>query len=305
MLRQAARAGELTGDRGEQLAVERRSVAADERLELLAAEPELLGARSPRRHERRRIDVVLLAPPGVERGGLRCPRSGRPALLERGLDLRPAPREGAQDVRRHAIDVRDPVAHRRPRDAELARQLRSQPRLVEIAGGLAVRVEPTPVERRPAPVVRLDEVGDEDVRVQLRVTGARGPVPERRRDEPAPSHADRAGRAATRNRSLPLEIGERVAHGRLMGAANRRPQSLVPDPEEHADALGRGEGDVEARDARCGMTTERLAGRRVGSFEHPPERGAVDAIGELQRCCTRAHPDAVRVSAVRVVVLDA
>ena len=91
MLRQPALAGQFTSHRAEQLAVQRRCVAAGERLDLLAAEPELSRALSPRRLEHRRIDGVVLAPPRIERGGLRRPSAGQSARFELGLDLRATP----------------------------------------------------------------------------------------------------------------------------------------------------------------------------------------------------------------------
>ena len=136
--------------------------------------------------------------------------------------------------RRHAVDVGDPVAHRSPRHPELASQQRPQPRLVEVAGRLRVRVDPATVERRPAPVGAEHDVGDEHVRVELRIAGARRPMPERRGDQPAPRDHVHAAAAAARHPGRPLDVAERLGDRPIVRVPDRTAQLVVADPEQHA-----------------------------------------------------------------------
>jgi hypothetical protein len=62
------------------------------------------------------------------------------------------------------VDVRDPVDHRLPRDAESPGQLVPQVSLVEHPGGLRVREQLPRVQRPPHAVVAgAGEVGDQHV----------------------------------------------------------------------------------------------------------------------------------------------
>ena len=87
-------------------------------------EPELRRALAPLRHELLRRDAVVLAAPGRERRDLRSGGARCAAPLELGLDLGAPAAERPQHRRRDAGDVGDAVAHRRPLDAELAREQR-------------------------------------------------------------------------------------------------------------------------------------------------------------------------------------
>ena len=83
-------------------------------------------------------------------------------------------RELEHDLARDAFDVGHALRRRLPLDAKRARELGTKLRLVEVAGrepvGLQDRLA---VERAPLAVARaLCHVGDEDVRVQVRVLGA-------------------------------------------------------------------------------------------------------------------------------------
>ena len=71
-----------------------------------------------------------------------------------------------------ALDLGDPLADLLPLDAEAAGQLVAKLGLVEVAGGLGVLVDRRVVEAGPAAVRTLGRVGDEDVRVELRIAVA-------------------------------------------------------------------------------------------------------------------------------------
>ena len=128
-----------------------------------------------------------------------------PRSRQRRLDLRAPAAERPQHRLRHADDLGDPVADRRPLDPERPGQLRAQHRLVDEARRPRVRVQPPAIQRRPAPVRPTAEVRDQDVRVQLRITRARRAVPERRRHQPGGrlDHQRRHGRAGPPPPSAP------------------------------------------------------------------------------------------------------
>ena len=132
------------------------------------------------------------------------------------LDLDAAARERAQRLLRHAVDLGHALADGPPPDAEAARELLAQRRLVEVARGARVGVDEPPVEGGPPAVRALDQVGDDDVGVELRVARAAGPMEERGgRQAVAASILRRppAPRRATETASL--EVGERARDGSL------------------------------------------------------------------------------------------
>ena len=109
----------------------------------------------------------------------------RDQFVAEGLQLVSTRRPVVEEERRDALDLRGAVVvDGGPGDAEPFGQLRSQRRLVEHAGRLLRREQLAAVEREPSAILGADLVGDEDVRVELWVSGARGPVDEARREEP-------------------------------------------------------------------------------------------------------------------------
>src|SRR4051794_39227468 len=75
-----------------------------------------------------------------------------------------------------ALDLGDAVGDLLPADAEPAGQLIAEVGLIDVAGGLRVVIDRRVVEPGPAAVRTAGRVGDEDVRVELGIARARGPV---------------------------------------------------------------------------------------------------------------------------------
>ena len=271
----------------------------------LRAQAEAGGALAPLGHELLGRDPVVLAPARVERGDLRRSGARRAAALELRLDVGAAAAERAERFRRHAGDVRDPVADRAPLDAQLARELGAQPSLVEVAGGLGVRVEPAAVERRPAPIGAEREVGDEHVGVQLRVAGARGAMHERRGDQPSPGDAVDARGSAPRDRGLALDVAESVLNRPVVRGADRSAHAVIADAEQHAHALGRRERQIEAWHSRRCLAAERHAIRRVLAGQHAMQLLTVDLAAQAEQRRAVADPLAGRLGPGEVVVVDA
>ena len=183
----------------------------------------------------------------------------------------------------------------------------AQPRLVEVAGGLGVRVDAPGVERRPPAVGAEREVGDEHVGVQLRVAGARGPMPERGGDEPVAGDRVHAGRPAARHRRLALHVAERVGdrlvvrrlERRRAGGRRRSPNSTLTHfgAENVRSNPGRRAGEHPA---------ERLAGRRMLAGEHAVQRLARRPSPRSPSAAAPAPIHApVGLRSAEVVVLDA
>ena len=125
LLGEPARAGEPRRDLLNQLRRQRRDPhATAEPADDLAGQPELRGALAPFRNEPFRCDPIVLGTPGLQRRDLGSRGAARSAPLELGLDVGAAPAERPQHGRRDAVDLGDPVAHRSPLDAELAREQR-------------------------------------------------------------------------------------------------------------------------------------------------------------------------------------
>ena len=132
--------------------------------------------------------VGLLGAPGVERGDHRRFRRVLVADRHALFDLGPAGGERLEDIGRDLREVVDAIVDRSPLDAEGDGQVVAQLRLVQVADRLRRGLDPTCVERRPLAVLTAHHVGDEDVRVEVRVAVARGAMPERRSDKAVAAH---------------------------------------------------------------------------------------------------------------------
>jgi hypothetical protein len=189
----------------------------------------------------------LLGAPRLQVGELASPPRGPAVLLEVSLDLGSTRGELLQQVGRHADDLGGPV-----RDwAEAHPETRDEPgaarRLVDEAGSAALLVGEGGMQRRPAIVASVHEVGDEHVGVQLRVAGSRRAVPEPRSYETRGLHTNGAGVTAPREGSVHLYICEPVADRLVVGLTDCIADEIVTQPVENADGLRRREREIETR----------------------------------------------------------
>ena len=158
------------------------------------------------------------------------------------------------------------------------------------------------------PSDRLDEVGDQDVRVQLRIPRATGPMQEGGGGQPVAARSSSVRRrpAGRPRRATARSSRTQSIDGSLVRVADRGLDVLgSPIAEEHADALGRGEGDVEARDRAAAPELHRRSPDRL------PARIAVelvaghDARGVASEGAPRPSQTAGRLAPADVVVLSA
>ena len=126
-----------------------------------------------------RLDAVLLALAGLQRPVVApLPRVELlPGLLGGLARLPRARREVRQHLGRDVDELGGALDHRPPLQPQPLADLGAQMRLVEVPGGLGVRVQLAPVQRGPLAVGPARDVRADDVRVQLRVKRPRHPVP--------------------------------------------------------------------------------------------------------------------------------
>ena len=191
----------------------RRGRAIQEPGQRRAVEAKRLGAAAPGRKEPGRVCTAVLGAAGGVGRNLRRPCAVLPVLVEVGLDLPATGRELPQHGLGDPGDVGDAVLDRTPTHAEPAGEIPPKMCLVEVTDRRGPRVQRPGVERRP-PVVRLrvGNVRDDHVGMEVGVAGPGGAVPERGTDKPvAVEH-----RAATRAASDPardlLEDLHRLPH---------------------------------------------------------------------------------------------
>ncbi len=304
--RETLRAGQiLEGElavRTERRAAERPSRDAPQ---LLPAEPQLGRPSPPLPNKVLGTLRDVLLPARGQRRRLGRARSLGAAPFERRLDLGAPPAERLANRTRDADDLADPTPDRAPLDAHRSRELRPQHGLVDEARRPRVRVQPPPVERRPAPVAAPRHVRHEQVRVQLRIAGTRRPVPEPRSHEPGHRLDHRTCRPSPDRRGRPLEVAEGLPDGPVMRRADARSELVVPDAEEHADALGRRERQVEPAHANpAAAVPERRAVPRIAPGEHAPQILSLHRPVEPELAPRRTEPLAARLRRAEVVVLD-
>ncbi len=170
----------------------------------------------------------------------------------------------------------------------------------------APRVQRPAVQRRPPVIVgRVDQVGDHDMGVQMRIPSAGGPVPEPGGHEPVAVDHPRPARPPPSPARHPLEHRQRPSHGGVMGVADLIRGLRVAQREQQRHRLGRAERGIEPGDHRHRPGTgEPVAARRIHMRQQPPQRLGVDRALQPEPSRGRAHPHTGRLLGARVVVLE-
>ena len=139
------------------------------------------------------------------------------------------------------------------------------------------------------PVGTANAVGDQDVRVQVRVAVAARAMPERRGDQPVGADLYHAVVASSRPHRVTLEVVERGVDRILVGCGDDASDARVGQAVEHRHGLRCPEREVEAGDLAVRCRAEPCPGSRV-------------AVGEDWR---RSSGDTVPSSPRRAVELAA
>src|SRR4051794_5091039 len=145
-----------------------------------------------------------------------------------------------------AIDLSDASANWLPLDAEPLAHLMAQVGLVDVAGGLGVVVDRRVVEPGPAAVRPLGRVGDQDMGVELGISGARGAVEVAGGKEAIAVDELMPSRAAAGPAGFSLQVVQGRFDGGGVGGASLGPHLLAAERPEQGDRLGRGGGGIEA-----------------------------------------------------------
>ena len=306
----------------------RERTLTDEPLELTLAESVLGRACQPLLAQPRQVDLLLRLA-GRERGDA----GGGEAVCAECLHVLeqrlPPGRERPHRLLRHPDQVRHPLDRLRPLQPKPPGELVPQLGLVEVAGGEPVGAQDRlAVERPPLAIRRAGHVGDDHVRVQMRVLRARGAMPERRRHEPLAVLAHRAAVAAAHDAGLALEIAERRLPGRLVRLTDLAPRRLVVGERvQQADALRAREHEVVPGHRREPLRLlaplaaldvepphrdrplphrrpQHRAARRVDAAQQRPEPAVLDHAREPERRSTATGPEPRRLAAAGVVVVQ-
>jgi hypothetical protein len=216
----------------------------------------VLGGASPRLlTPGRAVDAVLLGAPCRQRDPLHpLPRklagTDSHELHRPLLDLRPSLREVSQHSIRYAVDLEQPTPRGPPRHPrQTISNLGTQHRPVQRAGRRLVLIQRVRIERR-IPATSTGHVRHHHVRVKLRVTRPRHPMPVGRGNEPLATQPLGATMAPPCPARLPLEVGERGVHRSLVRVEQRSRCAIVGDREQHTQRLRRRERQIHRRHRR-------------------------------------------------------
>jgi hypothetical protein len=142
--------------------------------------------------------------------------------------------------------------------------------------------------------------------MQLRLTRPAHPMPISRRHETLCRQLDAPGMATTHPTRLPLQIAHRRAHRLLMRAHQHPRRLLIADREQHADALGRREGQIErAHPIAPRRRPQHLPVARIAPADQRPKCLGLNLALQAQRRRTGTHPTSLHLAAPRVVVIGA
>ena len=121
---------------------------------------------------------------------------------------------------------------------------------------------------------------------------------------PSAGQLDPPAMAAAHPTRLPLEIPERRAH-RLLVRRHQRPRRLlVADREQHADALGRREGQIQrAHPIPPRRRPQHLPAAGIAAADQRPKRLCLDLALQAERGRTSTQPAPLRLPPTRVVVI--
>jgi len=210
----------------------------------------------------------------------------------------------------------------------VAGQLVAQLRLIQVAGSKPVRLEQRfAVERPPNAVRAAGQIGDDHVRVQVRILRARGAVLVGGGDEPGPALAHHAVLSFAGHARIALEVGERRLPGRQVRLVDRVPNLRASERVEEAHAFRRREDEVVTSDRRerpwlqpplpssrvdrldrdhplRRMPAEHGGGERITPVDQPPKLPLLNDAVKLELHRSQPCPHAGRLTSAGVVVLQ-
>ena len=185
------------------------------------------------------------------------------------------------------------------------RQLGPERGLVEGAGGLLPGVEMAAVRGRPPTVCALDQVGHDDVGVELGIPSPAGPVAEGSTDEAIGFQQLLSPGTSLDEASLRRQVVEHGADGPVVGDRDRLADLVGSERPQQRDPLGDRERQVVAGTSLGTELDPETA--TIGCFarEQVAEHVGVDLADQPKPFGGRADPLARRLAPAEVVVVDA
>ena len=306
----------------------RERCAGKDRVELGTSEPLLLRARPPLLRDGRELGGFLRVSRLEGRYLCRPPAVGA-VLLEALLYLPSARRELTERGRGNAGDLRHALLHRSPLDPQARREAGAQVGLVEVTGSEPVgSQQQVTVERPPRSVIAASHVGDDDVRVQVRILRPARAVLVRRGDEARTSLPNGPASSAAHDARLILQVRQRRLPRRLVRLDHSQSRALVPKGVQQTDALWRSEDEIEPGHGTkltfdhpnvpgrgvhlvhpdrpaLSVLAEPLAVRRIVPSDQQAELAIANDAGQLQARRAAARPYSRRLAPPGVVVVEA
>ena len=198
------------------------------------------------------------------------------------FDLTPPRRKQRTQLGWDAVDLGDALADRFPLDAEPGGELLAEVSPVQVAGGVRVPVELLGVKGAPASVLAIRDVRDEDVGVELGVTGTTRAAHEPSGDEPIRSNAFVAVDPATRPARLVFQPAERRVDCGVVRSADLAGRVGVSESPQHGHGLGGREREIEPRDPVFPELAQRRPGFRVTATKHRTQRVRIHTTRQIQ-----------------------
>jgi hypothetical protein len=140
--------------------------------------------------------------------------------------------------------------------------------------------------------------------MQLRIKRPRHPVPERRSHKPARPLKPRTVPAPLDERRRLLQISERRLDRLLVALHQRARDRPLRHREQHTDALGRTEGQIQRRHPSLPLA-QHISRPRIAPSDQRPELALPHSTLQPQARGAGADPPARRLPPARVIVIQA
>ena len=160
------------------------------------------------------------------------------------------------------------------------------------------------VRCRPPTVCPLDQVGDDDVSVELGVAGPAGAMAEGGTDEAVGFQQLLSPGTSPDEAGLCRQVVEHGTDGPVVGLRDPVPSVIRSECPQERDALGGGEGEVVAGAAVGRQPCSEGLSRGGPAGQQVRERGGVDLSDESELLRHRPDPVARRLAPAQVVVVD-
>ena len=207
-----------------------------------------------------------------------------------------------------------------PAHAESSGQFVAQRGLEHDPGSQLRPIQRLAVEGCPAPIGPAGEIRDEDVGVELRVTGAARAMPEPRRDEPGAVKStgtpllercrlrSSVVRPAPHETRLALQPRQRIVDSCVDGVGDLRAYERVRERVHHRHRLRCRERQIEPWDPPLERTDLRPIRRQARPRNKPRQDGskvvAGHRVGQIQDVGAGTEPPTRRLTGAGVVVVD-